>query len=132
MEHLDYLFLSLKPGNPVQQFPWLYDTFLYRKLKESQEYVKHFIQEEIKSHRASLDPANPRDFIDMYLMRIEENNPDDLFNDKRAWFTIKDVFSASSNPSAAALQWMIALVCRHQDMQEKVSCTLSEDHKLPN
>ncbi|KAJ8046644.1 Cytochrome P450 2U1 [Holothuria leucospilota] len=120
MEHLDYLFLALKPGNPVQQFPWLYDTFLYRKLKESQEYVKHFIQEEIKSHRATLDPANPRDFIDMYLMRIEGNDPDDLFNDERAWFTIKDVFSASSNPSAAALQWMIALVCRHQEMQEKI------------
>lgn len=121
MESFDYLHLALKPGNPVQQYPWLYDTFLYRQLKESQEYVKNFIKEEVKSHRATLDPANPRDFIDLYLMRIKGNDPDDLFNYERAWYTIKDVFSSSSNPSAAGLQWMIALVCRHQDMQERVS-----------
>lgn len=118
MESFDYLHLALDPTNPVHQFPWLYETFWYRKLKQSQEFVRDFIQDQIKEHQANFDPDHPKDFIDLYLKRITKD--DDLFLVERAWYTIKDVFSSSSNPTAAGLQWMIALICQHQDMQQKV------------
>lgn len=119
MESFDYLHLALDPSNPVHQFPWLYDTFWCRKLKESQEFVRDFIRDEIKQHEKDLDPADPKDFIDLYLTRIKQEKGD-LFQSERAWYTIKDVFSSSSNPTACGLQWMIALMCQHQNMQDKV------------
>ncbi|KAJ8026259.1 Cytochrome P450 2U1 [Holothuria leucospilota] len=122
MEAIDYLHVKLIPSALVQKHPGLYDTFLYRKLKESQEFVVNFICDHIREHRATLDPAIPRDLIDMYLMRVDEENSSEnpLFVDERGWFTIKDVITSSSLPSAASLQWVIALLCKHQEMQEKI------------
>ena len=34
------------------------------------------VQEEIDQHRATLDPDNPRDFIDSYLLEMEEKKND--------------------------------------------------------
>lgn len=34
--------------------------------------VKSFILEKVREHQESLDPANPRDYIDCFLSKIEE------------------------------------------------------------
>lgn len=34
--------------------------------------VKNFILEKVKEHQESLDPANPRDYVDCFLSKIEE------------------------------------------------------------
>lgn len=43
--------------------------------------VKNFILEKVKEHQKSLDPANPRDYIDCFLSKIEEvQDTGDLFS----------------------------------------------------
>ncbi|PIK34035.1 putative cytochrome P450 1B1 [Apostichopus japonicus] len=122
VETLDYLFYALRPGTLVHAHPWLYDTFLYKSLKSSQEYVKNYVKDEIVKHKKDLDPSNPRDFIDYYLIKAgeEESEDDPLFLVDRAWYTIKDIFSSASNPGSAAIQWLIALFCNFQEEQDKV------------
>lgn len=39
-----------------------------------------FQQEEIDEHKASLDPCNPRDLIDAYLLKMAETADDDFRN----------------------------------------------------
>ncbi|XP_018425904.1 PREDICTED: cytochrome P450 2G1-like [Nanorana parkeri] len=44
----------------------------HQKVFADCEHVKSFIREEIESHRRSLDPESPRDFIDCFLIQADK------------------------------------------------------------
>lgn len=44
---------------------------IYRNLQE----INAFIGQSVEKHRETLDPSNPRDFIDVYLLRMDKVGP---------------------------------------------------------
>lgn len=44
----------------------------HQKIYQNAEELKGFIREAVQEHRETLDPDNPRDFIDAYLLEIEK------------------------------------------------------------
>ncbi|KAI7794517.1 cytochrome P450, partial [Triplophysa rosa] len=44
----------------------------HQKILQNANELLGFIREEVKEHRQTLDPENPRDFIDAYLLEIEK------------------------------------------------------------
>ena len=55
-------FLKYFPGTHRQ---------IHKILQEILEYTDHSVEK----HRATLDPNNPRDFIDTFLIRMEKVSP---------------------------------------------------------
>uniref|UniRef100_A0A673HPK3 Uncharacterized protein n=1 Tax=Sinocyclocheilus rhinocerous TaxID=307959 RepID=A0A673HPK3_9TELE len=45
----------------------------HQKIYQNAEELKAFIREAVKTHRETLDPDSPRDFIDAYMLEIEKN-----------------------------------------------------------
>ncbi|KTG46609.1 hypothetical protein cypCar_00015318 [Cyprinus carpio] len=55
----------------------------HQKIYQNAEELKAFIREAVKTHRETLDPDSPRDFIDAYLLEIEKqkSNEDSTFHE---------------------------------------------------
>ncbi|KAK2098715.1 hypothetical protein P7K49_024166 [Saguinus oedipus] len=62
-------------------FPLLVDYFpgTHNKLFKNVALTKSYIWEKIKEHQTSLDVNNPRDFIDCFLIKMQQGNQTSLF-----------------------------------------------------
>ena len=62
------------------------------------------LSEQIEKHRATLDRENPQDFIDVYLIAMEEDeglNTDDLA------MNLFDFLLAGTETSSTTLKWLV-------------------------
>ena len=72
--------------------------------------------DEIDNHRATLDRENPRDFIDVYLIAMEEDeglNKDDLA------ISLFDFLLAGTETSSTTLKWMVLFLSLQQEVQDR-------------
>lgn len=90
--------------------------------------VNDFMLEAIEEHRATLDPDNPRDFIDIYLCEMEKqkNDPNTTFTEKQLLATCSDIFSAGTETGSATVSFAILLMALHPEVMEKVQKELDE------
>ena len=72
--------------------------------------------DQIEKHSATLDRENPRDFIDVYLTAMEEDeglNKDDLA------INLFDFLLAGSETSSTTLKWLVLYLTLYQEVQAK-------------
>ncbi|XP_037371415.1 cytochrome P450 2B4-like [Talpa occidentalis] len=105
---------------------------LYSKIQE----VKDFITENIELHRRTLDPSNPKDFIDCYLLRMEKerSNPDTEFHEKNLVHTVLSLFVAGTETSSTTLRYGLLILVKHPDVTEKVQMEIDRvigSHRPP-
>ncbi|XP_033068017.1 cytochrome P450 2C20-like [Trachypithecus francoisi] len=62
-------------------FPLLIDCFpgTHNKLLKNVALTKSYISEKVKEHQATLDVNNPRDFIDCFLIKMEQCGTEERF-----------------------------------------------------
>lgn len=55
-------------------FPWVMDHIPgpHHKIFKDIQEVKDFIKTKIQEHKDTLDPSSPRDYIDCFLIRMEQ------------------------------------------------------------
>ncbi|XP_077985288.1 cytochrome P450 2U1-like [Glandiceps talaboti] len=83
------------------------------------EQINSFCENEIKEHKATLDPSNIRDFIDAYL--IESQNQDqEIFSESELKYTLVDLFVAGTETTATTLKWALLFMILYPDIQEQV------------
>ncbi|CAN2388876.1 Cytochrome P450 [Pristimantis euphronides] len=110
-------------------FSWMY-YFPFGPFKELRQIVidvTAFLKRIIKEHELSLDPENPKDFIDMYLMQIREEQKtqlDSSFNVDYLFYIIGDLFIAGTDTTTNTLLWSLLYMCVHPDVQEKVQAEI--------
>ncbi|XP_065261482.1 cytochrome P450 2U1 [Emys orbicularis] len=105
--------------------PWLYYLPFgpFRELRQIEFDVTAFLKKIIAQHRDTLDRENPRDFIDMYLLQVEEerkSNSESSFNEDYLFFIIGDLFIAGTDTTANTLLWCLLYMSLHPEVQEKV------------
>ena len=97
------------------------------------------LSEQIEKHRATLDRENPQDFIDVYLIAMEEDeglNTDDLA------MNLFDFLLAGTETSSTSLKWLVLYLTLHQEVQDRCreeirgvlgdnKCTLEDIQSLP-
>ena len=77
---------------------------------------EYFSLDQIDQHRATLDRENPRDFIDVYLTTMEDDeglNTDDLT------MCLSDFMFAGSDTTSTTLKWMVLYLTLHREVQDR-------------
>ncbi|NXX84512.1 CP2A6 protein, partial [Urocolius indicus] len=81
--------------------------------------LKAFVAEEVKTHQASLDPSSPQDFIDCFLVKMQEekDQPNSSFHMKNLITTTFDLFIAGSETTSTTVRYGLLLLLKHPHVQ---------------
>nr|AAI52007.1 Zgc:171945 protein [Danio rerio] len=93
----------------------------HQKIYQNAEELKAFIRESTKSHRETLDPDSPRDFIDAYLLEMEKqkSSQDSSFHEDNMVMSVADLFLAGSDTTATTIRWGLIYLTQNPDVQER-------------
>ncbi|KAK1896913.1 Cytochrome P450 2J2 [Dissostichus eleginoides] len=79
------------------------------------------IRGEIERHKLDLDPSNPRDYIDSFLIEEKHNRNSELrFDDDNLVLCCLDLFLAGSETTSKTLQWGLIYLINNAQIQDKV------------
>ncbi|XP_004427925.1 PREDICTED: cytochrome P450 2C19-like [Ceratotherium simum simum] len=105
-------------------FPMVLDYFpgSHKKLFKNVAYVKSYVLEKAKEHQASLDINNPRDFIDCFLIKMEQEkqNQQSEFTLENLTVTAFDLFGAGTETTSTTLRYALLLLLKHPEVTAKV------------
>lgn len=113
-----------------------------KQLRSNRAEMLEFVKKIIDSHKADLDPANPRDLVDSYLITIEKmknlnnNNieevapAEDIFHgfdpEVQLEQIILDLFSAGVETLKTSVLWSIVYMLHYPDVMRKVQAEMDE------
>ncbi|XP_012780902.2 cytochrome P450 2C18-like [Ochotona princeps] len=136
-EYTDKFFLKflkvLNEGINILSSPWIqvcnnfpvlidYLPGSHKKFIQDMNYVQNFILEKIKEHQQSLDVNNPRDFIDCFLIKMEQekHKQHSEFTLEILKFTAADLFSAGTETTSTTLRYGLLLLLKHPEVAAKI------------
>ncbi|XP_050952975.1 cytochrome P450 2B4-like [Labeo rohita] len=93
----------------------------HQKMYQNAEELKAFIRDAVKTHRETLDPDSPRDFIDAYLLEIEKqnSNEDSTFHEDNMVMSVSDLFLAGTDTTATTIRWSLIFLTQNPHVQER-------------
>nr|KAF6303649.1 hypothetical protein mMyoMyo1_003582 [Myotis myotis] len=104
--------------------PALLDYFpgSQNKIFKNVDFIKSYVTEKTKEHQASLDIHNPRDFIDYFLIKMEQekHNPHGEFTIDNLTITVSDFFGAGTETTSTTLRYALLLLLKHPEVSAKV------------
>ena len=85
------------------------------RLEEQEQEQDHQVvrRESIEEHRATRDPNQPRDFLDVYLAEVEAGTKPN-FDQESLELTCLDLFKAGAETSSTTLLWCVLYLTCHQ------------------
>ncbi|XP_056588708.1 cytochrome P450 2B4-like isoform X1 [Triplophysa dalaica] len=93
----------------------------HQKILQNANELLGFIREEVEEHRQTLDPENPRDFIDAYLLEIEKqkSHEDSTFHEENMLMSTADLFLAGTDTTATTIRWGLIFLMENPEVQER-------------
>uniref|UniRef100_A0A3P8ST11 Cytochrome P450, family 2, subfamily N, polypeptide 13 n=1 Tax=Amphiprion percula TaxID=161767 RepID=A0A3P8ST11_AMPPE len=83
------------------------------------------IRREIERHKLELDPSNPQDYIDNFLIEEKHNrNSEEGFDEGNLALCCLDLFLAGSETTSKTLQWGLIYLIQNPHIQEKVQAEI--------
>ncbi|XP_068105596.1 cytochrome P450 2F2-like [Hyperolius riggenbachi] len=94
----------------------------HRMMKTYFQLIFSFLAETIKNHEDTLDPENPRDYIDYFLtkMKKEVKNPDTAFYKKSLACTCQNLLFGGTQMISNSLRCGLLVLMKHPDVAEKM------------
>ncbi|XP_062976491.1 cytochrome P450 2C8-like isoform X1 [Elgaria multicarinata webbii] len=119
-----FLFMRSYLGTVYSTIPTIMDCLpgQHRKILANSEKLCGFIREKLRSHRETLDPQNPRDYIDCFLMRAEkeQNSPKDFYGSEDLVMCVNDLFVAGTISTSNTLLYSLLVMAKLPHVQAKV------------
>ncbi|XP_042884303.1 cytochrome P450 2L1-like [Penaeus japonicus] len=87
-----------------------------------------FFDEAIQEHKSSLDPNNPRDLMDAYLLDIEQtkDDPDSIRTQNDLTILLLDLFFAGTETTTNTLMHLFYYLAMNPEVQRKVQAEIDE------
>ncbi|NXK51912.1 CP2H1 protein, partial [Chauna torquata] len=94
----------------------------HQKLLENTDKVKQFISEIVAAHQESLDPTCPRDFIDAFINKMEQDktNGHSEFKVDTLTRTTLDLFLAGTGTTSITLRYGLLILQKYPEIEEKI------------
>uniref|UniRef100_A0AAA9TLE5 Cytochrome P450 family 2 subfamily C member 23 n=1 Tax=Bos taurus TaxID=9913 RepID=A0AAA9TLE5_BOVIN len=94
----------------------------HRAFSKRLKDVHYFVLEKVKEHQKSLNHNNPRDYIDCFLSRMEQEkqNPESQFHLENLATCGSNLFSAGVETTTATLSYGFLLLMKYPEVQAKV------------
>ncbi|XP_070712528.1 cytochrome P450 2U1 [Pempheris klunzingeri] len=125
----------------INIFPLLYylPFGVFKELRQVERDITMFLKRIIAKHRETLDPDNPRDLTDMYLIEMlaqqAAGEKGSSFTEDYLFYIIGDLFIAGTDTTANSVLWILLYMVLHPDTQEKVQAEIDEvvgRHRVPS
>ncbi|XP_059522462.1 cytochrome P450 2A13-like [Myotis daubentonii] len=84
--------------------------------------LEDFIAKKVEQNQRTLDPNSPRDFIDSFLIRMQEEqkHPNSEFHMKNLVMTTLNLFFAGTETVSTTLRYGFLMLMKHPDVEAKV------------
>ncbi|XP_074786826.1 cytochrome P450 2F3-like [Athene noctua] len=94
----------------------------HRRIYTNYLRLAQFVDEQVERHRETLDPQNPRDFIDCFLLKMEQEkgNPDTHFTEDTLSKTTVNLFFAGTETVSSTLKYGLRLLLRYPEVEERL------------
>nr|XP_033810047.1 cytochrome P450 2C23-like [Geotrypetes seraphini] len=94
----------------------------HKKMVKDMDHLKVFIRERVKMHQDTLDPNSPRDFIDCFLIKMdqEKENPLSEFSMENLVITTFDLFIAGTETTSMTLAFGFMILLKYPEVEAKL------------
>ncbi|OCT68028.1 hypothetical protein XELAEV_18039324mg [Xenopus laevis] len=89
---------------------------------QSVDVIHEFIKKRINMHKETLDPSSPRDFLDCFLIKMQQEKdvPQTEFHMLGAVNTTFDLFGAGTETVSTTLRYGLLILLKHPDIEERI------------
>ncbi|XP_068449177.1 cytochrome P450 2J6-like [Clinocottus analis] len=99
----------------------------HNKMFSDYDAILDFISQEVESHKKDLDHSDPRDYIDAFIIEMENHQGSDLgFTEFNLALCSVDLFLAGTETTSTTLLWALVFLIKSPEIQEKVQAEIDE------
>ncbi|XP_034556825.1 cytochrome P450 2F3-like [Notolabrus celidotus] len=117
-------FNSSTTGQMFNLFPWIMERLPghHHKVFARVDELNNFIKKKIQEHKDTLDTSSPRDFIDCFLLRInqEKDIPTSEFQFDNLVSTVLNLFLAGTETTSSTIRYALSVLIKYPSIQEKM------------
>ncbi|KAM9586838.1 cytochrome P450 2F3-like isoform 2-T2 [Morphnus guianensis] len=94
----------------------------HRRIYANYLRLAEFMGERVRRNQQTLDPQNPRDFIDCFLLKMqqEKGNPDTHFTEDTLSKTAVNLFFAGTETVSSTLKYGLRILLRHPEVEARL------------
>ncbi|KAG6920486.1 cytochrome P450, family 2, subfamily C, polypeptide 23b, partial [Chelydra serpentina] len=91
----------------------------HQEIIKNSEMFRRFVLERVKMHKESLDLSCPRDFIDAFLIKMEQErqNGQSEFNTDNLLRSTLDLFFAGTGTTSTTLRHGLLILLKYPDIE---------------
>ncbi|XP_030073612.1 cytochrome P450 2A13-like isoform X2 [Microcaecilia unicolor] len=94
----------------------------HNRIRRCFEVLEEYIAKKVKQNQETLDLNSPRDFIDSFLIKVEQEkqNSSSYFHVKNLIATVLILFFAGTEPPTTTLRYAFLILLKHPEVEERL------------
>jgi len=112
-------------------FPWIRRILKFfnieiDEVRKQGQGLKNYIKKEIEEHERTFNPDNIRDFIDAYILEIQQKKDDPAFTKPVLEDLAGAIFGGGSETVRQSVEWLLLLTASRQEGQRRIQSEIRE------